>query len=69
MSLLPFTIAEVNTVSLSWVSPPTISLVRAAGIFPGLLSYFAYSFMVGQLGANLGGLVLYFGPVYAAFVA
>lgn len=69
MILFPFTIAEICTLSLSWISPSTISLVLAAGIFPGLLSYLAYSFMVGQLGASRAGLVLYLGPVYAAFVA
>lgn len=69
MILFPFALAEIFKLSLSWISPSTITLVLAAGIFPGLLSYLAYSFMVGQLGVNRAGLVLYLSPVYAAFVA
>lgn len=67
--LLPFTVVETLSLTLSWISPTTIAIVLAAGIFPGLLSYLAYAFMVRELGANRAGLVLYLGPVYAALIA
>jgi drug/metabolite transporter (DMT)-like permease len=67
--LLPFASNEVASLSFSWVSTNTILVILTAGIFPGLLSYLGYSFMVTQLGANRAALVLYLAPVYAGLVA
>lgn len=67
--LLPFASMEVVSLSMSWVSTKTIFVILTAGVFPGLLSYLGYSFMVTQLGANRAALVLYLAPVYAGLVA
>jgi drug/metabolite transporter (DMT)-like permease len=67
--LLPFVLFESVTLSLGWVSPTSIGVMLIAGIFPGLLSYWAYSFIIGHLGAHKAGLILYLGPVYSAFTA
>ena len=67
--LLPFTVLEW------WLLPPlpftwkAAGLVLAAAVLPGVLAYQAYSFMLRELGAAKSGLVLYLGPVYAAFTA
>lgn len=67
--LLPFTVLEW------WLLPPlpftakAAGLVVAAAVLPGVLAYQAYSFMLRELGAAKSGLVLYLGPVYAAFTA
>jgi len=46
-----------------------VGLVVAAAVLPGIVAYQAYSFMLRELGAGPTALVLYLGPVYAAFTA
>lgn len=67
--LVPFTVLE--TVWLGWPrwSPDLWGLVVAAAIFPGVLAYQAYSFMLREIGAARSALVLYLGPLYAALGA
>ena len=67
--MLPFTVLE-----WWWLPQPALSwraavLVLAAAVLPGMLAYQAYSFMLRELGAGKTALVLYLGPVYAAFTA
>jgi len=67
--LLPFTVLEwllLPPLPFTWKAA---GLVLAAAVLPGVLAYQAYSFMLRELGAAKSGLVLYLGPVYAAFTA
>jgi drug/metabolite transporter (DMT)-like permease len=67
--LLPFTLLEAALVpALPW-SWQALGLVVAAGVLPGFLSYQAYSLMLRELGPTRSGVVMYLGPVYAAFIA
>ena len=67
--LLPFTALEVALVPQPPFSWAAVGLVVAAAVLPGIVAYQAYSFMLRELGAARAGLVLYLGPVYAAFSA
>ena len=67
--LLPFTALEWWWVAQPAFSPQALGLVVAAAVLPGMLAYQAYSFMLRELGAGKTALVLYLGPVYAAFSA
>ncbi len=67
--LIPFTLIE------GWFAPrfpitwQAVSLVLLAAALPSLFSYIAYAYMQRELGASKAALVLYLGPVYAAFTA
>lgn len=67
--LLPFTLLE------AWLVPPlpltahALTLIVAAAILPGLLSYVAYAFLIRELGATRSSLLLYLGPVYGSLNA
>ncbi len=67
--LLPFTALEWALVEQPPFSWQAAALVLAAAVLPGILAYQAYSFMLRELGAGPTALVLYLGPVYAAFSA
>jgi drug/metabolite transporter (DMT)-like permease len=67
--LLPFTVLEWLLLPPLPFTPKAAGLVVAAAVLPGVLAYQAYSFMLRELGAAKSGLVLYLGPVYAAFTA
>ena len=67
--LLPFTALEWWWVPQPAFSLQALGLVVAAAVLPGMLAYQAYSFMLRELGAGKTALVLYLGPVYAAFTA
>jgi len=67
--LLPFTMLEWLLLPPLPFTPKAAGLVVAAAVLPGVLAYQAYSFMLRELGAAKSGLVLYLGPVYAAFTA
>ena len=67
--LLPFTALEWLLVPPPPFSLQAVGLVVAAAVLPGMLAYLAYSFMLRELGAGKTALVLYLGPVYAAFTA
>lgn len=67
--LLPFTLAEVLLTDLPPFSTQAVLLVVLAAVLPGFLSYRAYAYMLQELGTARAGLVLYLGPVYAAFTA
>ena len=67
--LLPFTALEWWWVAQPAFSLKALGLVLAAAVLPGMLAYQAYSFMLRELGAGKTALVLYLGPVYAAFTA
>ena len=67
--LLPFTALELALLPAPPFSWRALGLVAAAAVLPGMLAYQAYSFMLRELGAGPTALVLYLGPVYAAFTA
>jgi drug/metabolite transporter (DMT)-like permease len=67
--LLPFTALEWALVPQPPFSAKAAWLVVAAAVLPGIVAYQAYSFMLRELGAGKTALVLYLGPVYAAFTA
>ena len=67
--LLPFTALEWALVEQPPFSWQAAGLVLAAAVLPGIVAYQAYSFMLRELGAGPTALVLYLGPVYAAFSA
>ena len=67
--LLPFTALEWLLVPPPPFSLQAVGMVVAAAVLPGMLAYLAYSFMLRELGAGKTALVLYLGPVYAAFSA
>lgn len=67
--LLPFTALEWALLPPLPFTARAAALVLAAAVLPGVLAYQAYSFMLRELGAGKTGLVLYLGPVYAAFTA
>ena len=67
--LLPFTALEWALVEQPPFSWHAAGLVLAAAVLPGIVAYQAYSFMLRELGAGKTALVLYLGPVYAAFNA
>ena len=64
--LIPFTLLE------AWLVPPlpftahALTLIVAAAILPGLLSYLAYAFLLRELGATRSSLLLYLGPLYGS---
>ncbi|MEZ5650794.1 MAG: DMT family transporter [Burkholderiaceae bacterium] len=66
--LVPFTLAEIADVGLPTDWPRALMLAVAAALLPGFGAYQAYSFMQRELGPARTGLVLYLGPLYAAFV-
>jgi drug/metabolite transporter (DMT)-like permease len=67
--LIPFTLLE------AWLVPPlpltthALTLIVAAAILPGLLSYLAYAFLIRELGATRSSLLLYLGPLYGSLNA
>jgi drug/metabolite transporter (DMT)-like permease len=67
--LVPFTIAEAIWWWPSTLSWRSVGLVLAAALLPGAAAYGAYSHMQRVLGAARVGMVLYFGPLYAAIAA
>jgi drug/metabolite transporter (DMT)-like permease len=67
--LLPFTVLEWALLPPLPFSAKAAGLVVAAAVLPGIVAYQAYSFMLRELGAGKTALVLYLGPVYAAFTA
>ncbi len=67
--LLPFALLELALVTPPAFSWQAVGLVVAAAVLPGIVAYQAYSFMLRELGAGPTALVLYLGPVYAAFTA
>ncbi len=67
--LLPFTALEWALLPAPPFSLRAAVLVLAAAVLPGMVAYQAYSFMLRELGAAKTALVLYLGPVYAAFSA
>ncbi len=67
--LLPFSALEWWWVAQPPLSIKALGLVLAAAVLPGIVAYQAYSFMLRELGASKTALVLYLGPVYAAFTA
>lgn len=67
--LLPFTLAEAALLPALPASWQALGLIVAAGVLPGFLSYQAYSLMLRELGPTRSGVVMYLGPVYAAFIA
>ena len=67
--LLPFTALEWLLVPWPPFSGRALGLVVAAAVVPGVLAYQSYSLMLRELGASRAGLVLYLGPIYAAFSA
>ncbi|MBL8350376.1 MAG: DMT family transporter [Burkholderiaceae bacterium] len=67
--LLPFTALECALLPPLPFTWKAAGLVLAAAVLPGVLAYQAYSYMLRELGAAKSGLVLYLGPVYAAFTA
>ena len=67
--LLPFTALEWWWSAQPAFSTKALGLVVAAAVLPGMVAYQAYSFMLRELGAGKTALVLYLGPVYAAFTA
>lgn len=67
--LVPFTIAEAIWWWPSTLSWQSVGLVLAAALLPGAAAYGAYSHMQRVLGAARVGMVLYFGPLYAAIAA
>ncbi len=67
--LVPFTIIEAlwwRPSTLSWHS---VALVLASALLPGAAAYGAHAYMQRVLGAARVGMVLYFGPIYAALAA
>jgi drug/metabolite transporter (DMT)-like permease len=67
--MLPFTIAEAIWWWPSTLSWRSVGLVLTAALLPGAAAYGAYSHMQRVLGAARVGMVLYFGPLYAAVAA
>ncbi len=67
--LAPFTLAEAWTGSAPSWSGEAFLLVSIAAVFPGVLSYGAYSFLQRELGAARTALMLYLAPVYGAGLA
>lgn len=67
--LLPFTALEWWALPQPAFSMQALGLIEAAALLPGIVAYQAYSFMLRELGPGKTGLVLYLGPVYAAFTA
>lgn len=67
--LLPFTVAEALWWWPSTLSWRSVALVLASALLPGAAAYGAYSYMQRVLGAARVGMVLYFGPPYAALAA
>ena len=67
--LLPFTALDWWLQPQPAFSLKALGLVLAAAVLPGMVAYQAYSFMLRELGAGKSALVLYLGPVYAAFTA
>jgi drug/metabolite transporter (DMT)-like permease len=67
--LAPFTLIEALWWWPSTLSWRSVGLVLAAALVPGAAAYAAYSVMQRVLGAARVGLVLYFGPLYAALAA
>ena len=67
--MLPFAALEWALVDQPPFSRQAVGLVLAAAVLPGIVAYQAYSFMLRELGAGPTALVLYLGPIYAAFSA
>ena len=67
--LVPFTVIEAVWWWPSTLSWKSIALVLASALIPGAAAYGAYSHMQRVLGAARVGMVLYFGPLYAAVAA
>ena len=67
--MLPFTLAEAWLLPSSPWGWPAATLVLAAAVLPGVLSYGAYSFLQRELGASRTALMLYLTPVYAPLLA
>lgn len=67
--LAPFTLWEwlvLPRLPLGWAA---LGLMAAAAVLPGMLAYQAHAFLQRELGATRTALLLYLGPVYAAFSA
>jgi drug/metabolite transporter (DMT)-like permease len=67
--LVPFTVVEAVWWWPSTLSWKSVALVLASALIPGAAAYGAYSHMQRVLGAARVGMVLYFGPLYAAVAA
>lgn len=67
--LVPFTVVEAVWWWPSTLSWQSVALVLASALIPGAAAYGAYSHMQRVLGAARVGMVLYFGPLYAALAA
>ncbi len=67
--LAPLTVVEALLFMPTQVSWGSFGYMLAAGLFPGLGAYLAYSYMQRELGAARVGVVLYLGPIYAAAAA
>ena len=52
--------------AFSWTG---LGLALAGALLPGYAAYLGYSIMIRELGAARVGVVLYLGPIYAAFMA
>ena len=75
ISLSSGSIACDFTLLEAWLVPPlpltthALTLIVAAAILPGLLSYLAYAFLIRELGATRSSLLLYLGPLYGSLNA
>jgi drug/metabolite transporter (DMT)-like permease len=67
--LLPFTIAEAIFFMPSELSWKSFGYVVLTALFPAFGAYLSYSFMLRELGASRVAVVLYLGPIYAAFMS
>lgn len=67
--LVPFTALELYLVPAPAFTWQALGLIVAAALLPGFLSYQAYSFMLGALGATRTAVMLYLAPLYGALNA
>ncbi len=67
--LLPFTALEIYLVPSPPLSWQALGLIVGAALLPGFLSYQAYNFMLGALGATRTSVMLYLAPLYGALNA
>jgi drug/metabolite transporter (DMT)-like permease len=62
--LLPFTVLEAWMLQPLPLDVRAWTLIAAAAVLPGVLSYGAYSYLQRELGASRTALIMYLGPVY-----
>lgn len=67
--LLPFVVHEAQSAPALPLGARAWTLLLLAAVLPGVLSYGAYAYLQRALGAARTALLLYLGPVYAAFGA